>query len=160
MEQSDPSLVPTVNFNEKFAVTASLSYIKLIQIVKSSNTFLSQEKRSVLALQNPTEQTITLIVELLVVWYENLRRLVDCSDFCKKNRSFLISMFHFVFLKRLTRCLFLLVIENRNLLFFSVQFQYWKDDILQWDPQNYSGIDQLVIPRKQIWVPSIMPINV
>lgn len=42
----------------------------------------------------------------------------------------------------------------------SVRFlQKWFDYKLQWDPQEYGGIDMLYVPSENIWLPDIVLYN-
>lgn len=31
--------------------------------------------------------------------------------------------------------------------------QSWKDDYLTWDPKEWNGIERIIIPKSQIWIP-------
>jgi len=35
----------------------------------------------------------------------------------------------------------------------------WTDEYLTWDPKNYSGIERIIVPSKDIWIPNILIYN-
>ncbi len=66
---------------------------------------------------------------------------------------------------RLCACLVeaghILYIMHYSLLILShlscviVTLQEWVDEFLIWDPDSYEGIEHLMVPTKEIWIPDI-----
>ena len=38
-------------------------------------------------------------------------------------------------------------------------FKYWKDANMIWEPANYSGLNSIVVPADQVWVPDVHLLN-
>lgn len=38
-------------------------------------------------------------------------------------------------------------------------FQDWTDSKLNWDPDEYGGVEQLIVPSEHIWLPDILLYN-
>ncbi|XP_075241730.1 acetylcholine receptor subunit alpha-like 2 [Convolutriloba macropyga] len=47
--------------------------------------------------------------------------------------------------------------QTINMLMF--QGLEWEDDLLKWDPRNYSGVESIRFDRGEIWTPDILPFN-
>ena len=45
---------------------------------------------------------------------------------------------------------------NQKLILGSYLSILWRDDSLQWDPNNYNGVESFLYPQKEIWLPDIV----
>lgn len=34
-----------------------------------------------------------------------------------------------------------------------LNFQYWKDEFLQWNPNNYEGATEIFLSSNDVWIP-------
>lgn len=52
-------------------------------------------------------------------------------------------------------------LDEKNQILTSNVYLYanWQDPRLQWDPNNYEGLDQIIMPATKIWVPDFAIIN-
>ena len=42
---------------------------------------------------------------------------------------------------------------------FFEMVQEWRDEMLRWDPRNYDGLKEIIIPVTHIWVPDLYIFN-
>ena len=50
--------------------------------------------------------------------------------------------------------------ESKQTLTVSVSFEFvWKDGLLVWNENEYNGIDTILVPAKQLWLPDIVIVN-
>ena len=35
----------------------------------------------------------------------------------------------------------------------------WSDGLLLWDPNNYGGIDLVIVKANEVWLPEVSPVN-
>ena len=48
----------------------------------------------------------------------------------------------------------------RHLYLISINFfQMWQDEFLSWNPSEWNGIQELVVPPSEVWLPDIAVIN-
>ena len=46
-----------------------------------------------------------------------------------------------------------------NLTYIFVYVKDWMDSKLNWDPDEYGGVEQLIVPSEHIWLPDILLYN-
>ncbi|XP_011703555.1 PREDICTED: acetylcholine receptor subunit beta-like 2 isoform X1 [Wasmannia auropunctata] len=114
---------------------------------------LSNYNRLIRPVVNNTETlTVWLGLKLSQLIEMNLKNQVMTTNVWVEQVSYVIARFTFaVVTERYSRAISKLI---------SVRFlQKWFDYKLQWDPQEYGGIDMLYVPSENIWLPDIVLYN-
>ena len=111
-------------------------------------SFLSIFYYSVLCLTDDNRQPATSIRHDLLWNYDRLNRPV-------RKLTTVTSVLYDAYLYQLVG--FNSKEQSIELLIF--QFLIWHDEFLEWDPANYSGIEQIRVFQNQIWIPDVLPYN-
>ena len=78
---------------------------------------------------------------------------------CCDNKLYLHNAYTLRLLEILKVMVIKQVLNTTNQFIAFVSFQRWIDEYLRWNPDDYGGIKQTVVPWNRVWTPDIVIVN-